>query len=179
MMSLSSTPSKTPTWRSSMSRWRWDSCDTETSSTNSTRSCSHMSDKQSERGKKQRLKHRRDGEKVTRRGRIWHEKNSLIAGSIWHSAVWERRQSTKWRISFWLRLCLFTVCCTLTCSTLLCWLLSLLLCGNYLCARTCLKAKINSTIHPKRYYVTKCCNNIFNILTFPENSLHKTTKRFI
>lgn len=44
MMSLSSTPSKTPTCRSSMSRWRWDTCDTETSNTSSTRSRSRTSD---------------------------------------------------------------------------------------------------------------------------------------
>lgn len=44
--------------------------------------------------------------------------------------IWERGQSSKRRISFWLRLCLFTVCCTVTRSTFCCWLLSLLLCGN-------------------------------------------------
>lgn len=59
MMSLSSTPSKTPTWRSSMSRWRWETWDTATSNTNSTWSCSHMSDNQ-KTGEKGEEKHRRD-----------------------------------------------------------------------------------------------------------------------
>lgn len=54
MMSLSSTPSKTPTWRSSMSRCRWETWETATSNTNSTRSRSHMSDKQREREKEVR-----------------------------------------------------------------------------------------------------------------------------
>lgn len=112
MMSLSSTPSKTPTWRSSMSRWRWETWDTETSSTNSTRSRSHMSNKQRHMRKEIKNTELQTAERGQRgvqwerealkRGRIWHEKNRLTAGSIWHSGIWERSQRTKWRISLWL-----------------------------------------------------------------------------
>lgn len=69
MMSLSSTPSKTPTWRSSMSRWRWETWDTATSNTNSTWSCSHMSDNQ--RDKKQVRKEKKNIEETWMAGRVW------------------------------------------------------------------------------------------------------------
>lgn len=154
MMSLSSTPSKTPTWRSSMSRCRWETCDTETSNTSSTRSRSHMSDggqrkrdSNREREIKTQMKHAKEGRgrlgrknKVDRKNPKGREKpqgeNRPTAGSIWLSEIWERGQSTKWRISFWLSVCLCTVCCTVTCPTFCWWLVSLLLCRHHLCTHT-------------------------------------------